>query len=138
MELIGEVADFAELESLQIGDRTSAFGSGGMRSKVAAAEMASEAGIPAVICNGTKAGVLSAAAGGEGERIANELAGARFLLNGDGVLEVEDDGVGPTIVGLFHEAADVDGKNQRRATRVLGGHRQMIPFWMSASMRSSE
>ena len=31
---------------MEIGDRTSAFGSGGMRSKVAAAEMASEAGIP--------------------------------------------------------------------------------------------
>ena len=55
-ELIAEVTDFAELEGLEIGDRTSAFGSGGMRSKVAAAEMASEAGIPAVICNGTSAG----------------------------------------------------------------------------------
>jgi glutamate 5-kinase len=64
-ELIAEVGDFAELESLAIGDRTSAFGSGGMRSKVAAAEMASEAGIPAVICNGTTAGTLSAAAAGE-------------------------------------------------------------------------
>jgi glutamate 5-kinase len=62
---IAEVTDFAELESLAIGDRTSAFGSGGMRSKVAAAEMASEAGIPAVICNGTKAGTLAAAARGE-------------------------------------------------------------------------
>jgi glutamate 5-kinase len=62
--LISEVADFAELESLEIGDRTSAFGSGGMRSKVAAAEMASEAGIPATICNGTEEGTLAAAAGG--------------------------------------------------------------------------
>src|SRR6476620_9284659 len=62
---IAEVTDFAELESLAIGDRTSAFGSGGMRSKVAAAEMAAEAGIPAVICNGTKAGTLLAAAAGE-------------------------------------------------------------------------
>ncbi len=64
-QLIAEVDDFAELAGLQIGDRTSAFGSGGMRSKVAAAEMASEAGIPAVICNGTKPGTLTAAAGGE-------------------------------------------------------------------------
>src|SRR3954449_3074088 len=63
-ELIREVADFSELEGLAIGDRTSAFGSGGMRSKVAAAEMASEAGIPAVICNGTRPGTLTAAAGG--------------------------------------------------------------------------
>ena len=63
--LIAEVSDFAELADLQIGDRTSAFGSGGMRSKVAAAEMAGEAGIPATICNGTKPGTLVAAAAGE-------------------------------------------------------------------------
>jgi glutamate 5-kinase len=62
--LISEVDDFSELEELAIGDRTSAFGSGGMRSKVAAAEMASEAGIPAVICNGTVPGTLATAAGG--------------------------------------------------------------------------
>ena len=64
-ELIGEVSEFSRLEGLEIGDRTSVFGSGGMRSKVAAAEMASEAGIPAVICNGTSEGTLLAAAGGE-------------------------------------------------------------------------
>ncbi|HEX7279405.1 MAG TPA: glutamate 5-kinase [Solirubrobacterales bacterium] len=71
-ELITEVTDFSRLERLEIGDRTSVFGSGGMRSKVAAAEMASEAGTPAVICNGTKEGsLLSAAAGGEcGTRFA--------------------------------------------------------------------
>jgi glutamate 5-kinase len=62
---IAEIADFSELEGLKIGDRTSAFGSGGMRSKVAAAEMASEAGIPATICNGTSKGTLAAAAAGE-------------------------------------------------------------------------
>lgn len=64
-ELISEVTDFSQLEGLEIGDRTSVFGSGGMRSKVAAAEMASEAGIPAVICNGTSEGTLLAAAAGE-------------------------------------------------------------------------
>ena len=36
-----------------------------MRSKVAAAEMASEAGIPAVICNGTSKAPCTAAASGE-------------------------------------------------------------------------
>jgi glutamate 5-kinase len=62
--LVESVEDFAELHGMaRIGDRTSTFGSGGMRSKVAAAEMASEAGTPAVICNGTKAGTLTAAAG---------------------------------------------------------------------------
>ncbi|MGB7588670.1 MAG: glutamate 5-kinase [Solirubrobacterales bacterium] len=63
-ELIAEVSDFAELEGMDIGDRTSAFGSGGMRSKVAAAEMASEAGTPTVICDGTSAGTLASAAAG--------------------------------------------------------------------------
>jgi glutamate 5-kinase len=73
-KLIAEVADFAELDGFEIGDRTSAFGSGGMRSKVAAAEMGSEAGIPAVVCNGTSAGTLGAVAGGE-------PVGTRFAAN---------------------------------------------------------
>jgi glutamate 5-kinase len=64
-ELICEVTDFAQLQGLAIGDHTSVFGSGGMRSKVAAAEMASEAGISAVICNGTQHGTLLSAAAGE-------------------------------------------------------------------------
>ena len=71
-ERIEQVADFAELAELEIGDRTSAFGSGGMRSKVAAAEMASEAGIPATICNGTGSGTLAAASAGE-------ATGTRFI-----------------------------------------------------------
>ncbi|HKB50479.1 MAG TPA: glutamate 5-kinase [Solirubrobacterales bacterium] len=70
-ELIASVKDFAELGEMEIGDRTSAFGSGGMRSKVAAAEMAAESGIPAVICNGTKPQTLLAAA-------ADQAAGTRF------------------------------------------------------------
>ena len=72
---IEQVTDFAELADLEIGDHTSAFGSGGMRSKVAAAEMASEAGIPATICNGTSSGTLAAAAG-EGP------VGTRFAARG--------------------------------------------------------
>ncbi len=77
-EQIAEVNDFSELDGLEIGDRTSAFGSGGMRSKVAAAEMASEAGIAAVICNGTKAGTLAAAAAGDptGTRFAAQATKA--------------------------------------------------------------
>jgi glutamate 5-kinase len=63
--LIERVEDFSELAGYEIGDRTSAFGSGGMRSKVAAAEMASAAGIPVVVCDGTEAGTLRAAAAGE-------------------------------------------------------------------------
>ncbi|HWM64381.1 MAG TPA: glutamate 5-kinase [Solirubrobacterales bacterium] len=70
-ELVSEVGDFTALGGMDIGDRTSVFGSGGMRSKVAAAEMASEAGIATTICNGTSAGTLLAAAGGD-------PAGTRF------------------------------------------------------------
>ncbi len=51
-ELVGEVTDFEGLNRFDIGHTTSPLGSGGMRSKVVAAEMATAAGIPAVICNG--------------------------------------------------------------------------------------
>jgi len=66
------------LEEMEIGDRTSAFGSGGMRSKVAAAEMAAESGIPATICNGTSAGSLLGAVCGEpvGTRFAAQAGKA--------------------------------------------------------------
>src|SRR5712672_179449 len=43
--LVGEVSDFAALEDLEISHTTSPLGSGGMRSKVVAADMASAAGI---------------------------------------------------------------------------------------------
>ena len=71
---IAEVIEFSELAGMEIGDRTSAFGSGGMRSKVAAAEMASEAGIPSVICDGTRPGSLVAATRGDevGTRFASQ------------------------------------------------------------------
>jgi glutamate 5-kinase len=64
-ELVAEVREEAELDGYQIGERTSAFGLGGMRSKVAAAGMAGAAGVESVICNGTAPGTLLAAAAGE-------------------------------------------------------------------------
>ena len=63
--LVAEVDDFAVLEGLDIGHRTSALGSGGMRSKVVAAEMATAAGIPAVVCSGLDPAAVRAAADGE-------------------------------------------------------------------------
>lgn len=63
--LIERVDDFSELEGLEIGQRTSPFGSGGMRSKVAAAEMATAAGVAVVVCDGTVPGTLAAAAAGD-------------------------------------------------------------------------
>ncbi len=76
-ELVRNVGGPEQLEGLEIGDRTSAFGSGGMRSKVAAAVMAAEAGIGAVICNGTLRGTLREAAAGESVGTAFAARGGR-------------------------------------------------------------
>ncbi|MDE3130878.1 MAG: glutamate 5-kinase [Acidobacteriota bacterium] len=54
-----------QLEVLQITQATSALGSGGMRSKVVAAEMATAAGIPTVIAGGLVPGSITAAVAGE-------------------------------------------------------------------------
>jgi glutamate 5-kinase len=63
--LVAEVTSFEQLDELAIGHATSPLGSGGMRSKVVAAEMATAAGIPTVIASGLAPGALGAAAGGE-------------------------------------------------------------------------
>jgi glutamate 5-kinase len=63
--LIATVDDFEALAGVEIGRGTSPLGSGGMRSKVVAAEMATAAGIPTVIASGLAAGVIGAAAVGE-------------------------------------------------------------------------
>ncbi len=63
--LLDEVADFGSLRDFQIGARTSLLGSGGMRSKVVAAEMATAAGIPTVIASGFEPGLLARAWAGE-------------------------------------------------------------------------
>jgi glutamate 5-kinase len=63
--IVSEVSDFASLDELEIGHTTSPLGSGGMRSKVVAAEMATAAGIPTVICNGLRAEALAAVLAGE-------------------------------------------------------------------------
>src|ERR1700728_3571303 len=70
--LIALVEDFAVLEQLEITQATSAHGSGGMRSKVTAADMATAAGIETTICNGWREGVLARvlAGGHEGTRFA--------------------------------------------------------------------
>jgi glutamate 5-kinase len=65
--LVEEVRDLAELQGLQIGESTSPLGSGGMRSKAFAAEIAGVAGIAAVICNGVRPGALEAVLAGERE-----------------------------------------------------------------------
>jgi glutamate 5-kinase len=65
------VRDLAELERYEIGLSTSPLGSGGMRSKVVAAEMSTAAGIPAVITDGTDRSAVARA-------LAGEPSGTRF------------------------------------------------------------
>ncbi len=64
--LVHEVSDFAGLRELEIGHTTSPLGSGGMRSKVVAADMATAAGIATRICNGLSEDALQAALDGGG------------------------------------------------------------------------
>ena len=65
--LVPEVTDFGLVDRLEIGMSKSPLGSGGMRSKVVAAEMATAAGIPSVILNGTRSGTVLRAVRGEAE-----------------------------------------------------------------------
>ena len=65
--LVEEVTDFDALQELEIGHTTSTLGSGGMRSKVLAADMATAAGVATVICNGLRDGALEAVLRGERE-----------------------------------------------------------------------
>ncbi len=69
--LVEEVHDFEALRELEIGVTTSPLGSGGMRSKVLAADMATAAGIATVVCNGLDPRAL-------GEVLAGRQAGTRF------------------------------------------------------------
>lgn len=64
-EIVPLVEDFEALAELDIRQTTTTLGSGGMRSKVVAAEMATASGIPAVVANGRTAGVVAAACAGE-------------------------------------------------------------------------
>jgi glutamate 5-kinase len=72
---VADVRTFEELEGLQIGFSASPLGSGGMRSKVVAAEMATAAGIPATIARGTSPDSVRAA-------LAGDPAGTRFHPQG--------------------------------------------------------
>ena len=69
--LVPHVTDFEALSALAIGHTTSPLGTGGMRSKVVAAEMATAGGVQTVICSGLREGALGAALDGE-------QAGTRF------------------------------------------------------------
>ncbi len=69
--LVREVPDRSALEGVDTGATGSPWGSGGMRSKVVAAEMARAGGAACVIANGGRSGAIRAA-------IAGESVGTRF------------------------------------------------------------
>jgi glutamate 5-kinase len=71
--LVHEVCDYDTLaaDGIEVGHSTSPLGSGGMRSKVVAADMATAAGVRAVICNGVREGALEAV-------LAGHLEGTNF------------------------------------------------------------
>jgi glutamate 5-kinase len=70
-ELVTSIEDTRDYDRIEIGE-ASRFGRGGMGSKITSARIASESGVPVVICNGVRGGSLAAAvAGGEiGTRFA--------------------------------------------------------------------
>jgi glutamate 5-kinase len=63
-ELVREVRDLAQLDALDIGHNSGPMGTGGMRSKVVAAEIASAGGIETVITTGLRAEALAGALAG--------------------------------------------------------------------------
>src|ERR1035441_10032582 len=77
-KIVREVQDFGELQELEIGHTTSPLGSGGMRSKVVAADMATAAGIAPVICNGRRPEALAAVLAGEREGTRFAAREARY------------------------------------------------------------
>jgi glutamate 5-kinase len=69
--LVERVEDFGALDALDIGHAASPLGTGGMRSKVVAAEMATAAGVPVVIAGGLTPLTITRA-------VAGEPVGTRF------------------------------------------------------------
>ena len=74
--VITEVSSFDRIASVAIGQRPGEHGSGGMRSKVVAAEMATSAGIETVVAPGARPGAVRMAAG-------RESIGTRFLASAE-------------------------------------------------------
>ncbi|HEX3873329.1 MAG TPA: glutamate 5-kinase [Solirubrobacteraceae bacterium] len=81
--LVQTVDDFEVLEAFAISQTKSPLGSGGMRSKVVAADMATAAGIVTTICSGRRPGALERVLAGEPEGTrfaAREIRYSSFKL----------------------------------------------------------
>ncbi len=74
--LVREAPDRSALAAIETTATGSAWGSGGMQSKVAAAELARAGGAACVIANGGRSGAITAA-------VAGESVGTRFPARGD-------------------------------------------------------
>jgi glutamate 5-kinase len=136
--IVSEVSDFAALEELEIGHTTSPLGSGGMRSKVVAAEMATAAGIPTVICNGLSEGALAAVLAGEpeGTRFAAHEARyssfklwlkyakpsrGRLLIDAGAVRAVREGSASLLPVGVVEVVGDFDAGDAVEIAGLLDG-----------------
>lgn len=74
-ELVTSIEDTKDFDRIEIGE-VSRLGRGGMGSKIASARIASESGVPVVICSGIEAGVLA-------EAVAGAEVGTRFAAHTD-------------------------------------------------------
>jgi glutamate 5-kinase len=136
--IVSEVSDFAALDELEIGHTTSPLGSGGMRSKVVAAEMATAAGIPTVICNGLSEGALAAVLAGEreGTRFAAHEARyssfklwlkyakpsrGRLLIDAGAVRAVREGSASLLPVGIVEVVGDFDAGDAVEIAGLLDG-----------------
>jgi glutamate 5-kinase len=138
--LIEEISDFDALQELEIGHTTSPLGSGGMRSKVVAADMATAAGVATVICNGLRDGALEAVLAGrrEGTRFAPRKTGhssfklwLKYAKPAHGMLVI-DDGAARALregsasllpVGIVSVEGDFDAGD---AVEIAGAARKTI------------
>ncbi len=140
-ELISSVAEFGELDGLDIGHATSPLGSGGMRSKVVAAEMATAAGIPTVIGSGLEAGTLIAAAAGRSVGTAFAAQSGRYssfklwlkyakpvrgrvLVDAGAARALREGGTSLLPVGIVDVAGDFDAGDAVEVAHDGDGRRQ--------------
>jgi len=76
--LVDQISHPSQLSEYEIGQAPSGLGSGGMRSKVVAAEMATAAGIPTTVASGIREGALARALSGEPEGTRFEAQEERY------------------------------------------------------------
>jgi glutamate 5-kinase len=142
--IVNEVSDFAALEEMEVGHTTSPLGSGGMRSKVVAADMATAAGISTVICNGLRAEALVAVLAGEREGTRFAAREARYssfklwlkyakpsrgtlLIDAGAVRAVRDGSASLLPVGVVDVLGDFDAGDAVNIADIAAGDGEQGP-----------